>query len=62
MNIDQIQRFLSEYHVLWWGVGLLVIALILVFYFKDVVGRWKWDENEAHRKWQTPPARPRSRH
>jgi len=40
MLLDDMQNIIDEYHLIGWGIGCIVIAAILTFFFKDIVGRW----------------------
>ncbi len=39
MLLDDIQKFINEYHLIGWGIGGFVTATIITLFFKDVVGR-----------------------
>jgi len=41
MLLDDMQNIIDEYHLIGWGIGCIVIAAILTFFFKDIVKRIK---------------------
>ena len=45
--LDEMQKFIDDYHIVGWGISLIVIATILTCFFKDVLGKWRYRKNKS---------------
>ena len=42
-----MQKFVDDYHIVGWGISLIVMATILAFFFKDTLGRWRHKKDKS---------------
>ncbi len=40
--LDAIIEFAAKYHLVAFGLGVLVAVFLVKVFFQDVTGKWKW--------------------